>query len=150
MRAIDGAQAAELQVDGRRVDNFSSNNYLGLADSPILRDAATRAMLEHGFGAGASRLIVGNLALHASSRRARPLERAPRRRCSSPPATRPTSASSPRWSGPSDDVFSDALNHASIIDGCRLSRARVRRLSARATSTRSRACSRATPRPAGA
>src|SRR3954465_7241313 len=61
MRTIDGAQAAELTVDGRRVANFSSNNYLGLADSPILREAAARAMSEHGFGAGASRLIVGNL-----------------------------------------------------------------------------------------
>src|SRR5438270_3078828 len=64
MRAIDGAQAAELEVDGRRVANFSSNNYLGLADSALLRDAAMRAMHEHGFGAGASRLIVGNLSPH--------------------------------------------------------------------------------------
>src|SRR4029078_7577974 len=64
MRAIDGAQAAELLVDGRRVANFSSNNYLGLGDSPLLREAAARAMVEHGFGAGASRLIVGNLNPH--------------------------------------------------------------------------------------
>src|SRR5260370_29501573 len=64
LRAIDGAQSNELILNGRTVSNFSSNNYLGLADHPILRHAAERAMAEHGFGSGASRLIAGNLPPH--------------------------------------------------------------------------------------
>src|SRR5258708_12902492 len=64
MRSIDGPQAAEVVVDGRPAINFSSNNYLGLANHPHLVAAATAAMAEAGFGAGASRLIVGNLAPH--------------------------------------------------------------------------------------
>jgi 8-amino-7-oxononanoate synthase len=125
MRAIDGAQAAEVVVDGRRVANFSSNNYLGLADSPILRDAAIGAMHEHGFGAGASRLIVGNLAPH------RALEARIARWKRTESALVFNSGYQANvgvisaLAGPEDVVFSDALNHASIIDGCRLSRARV-------------------------
>lgn len=125
MRPIDGAQAAELSVDGRRVLNFSSNNYLGLADSPILREAATRAMHEHGFGAGASRLIVGNLSPH------RALEARIARWKRTDSALLLNSGYQANVGvisallGPDDVVFSDALNHASIIDGCRLSRARV-------------------------
>ena len=125
MRAIDGAQAAEVLVDGRRVVNFSANNYLGLADSPVLRDAAIRAMHEHGFGAGASRLIVGNLSPH------RALEARIARWKRTESALLFNSGYHANVGvisglvGPDDVVFSDALNHASIIDGCRLSRARV-------------------------
>jgi len=125
MRAIDGAQAAEVLVDGRRVANFSANNYLGLADSPLLRDAAIRAMHEHGFGAGASRLIVGNLSPH------RALEARIARWKRTESALLFNSGYHANVGvisalvGPDDVVFSDALNHASIIDGCRLSRARV-------------------------
>lgn len=125
MRAIDGAQAAELQVDGRRVINFSSNNYLGLADSDVLRDAAIRAMHEHGFGAGASRLIVGNLAPHRALEtriaRWRRTEAALLFNSGYHANVGTVSA----LAGADDVVFSDELNHASIIDGCRLSRARV-------------------------
>jgi 8-amino-7-oxononanoate synthase len=125
MRHIDGGQAAELLVDGRRVLNFSSNNYLGLADSALLVDAAERAMRECGFGAGASRLIAGNLSPH----RALELRIADWRR--SPAALLFNSGYHANVGvisallGADDVVFSDALNHASIIDGCRLSRARV-------------------------
>lgn len=125
MRAIEGAQAAELIVDGRRVVNFSANNYLGLADSPLLRDAAVRAMQEHGFGAGASRLIVGNLsphrALEARIARWKRTESALLFNSGYHANVGVLSA----LAGPEDVVFSDALNHASIIDGCRLSRART-------------------------
>jgi 8-amino-7-oxononanoate synthase len=125
MRAIDGAQAAELQVDGRPVINFSSNNYLGLADSSVLIDAATRAMAEHGFGAGASRLIVGNLAPHraleARIARWKGTESALLFNSGYQANVGTVSA----LAGPDDVVFSDALNHASLIDGCRLSKARI-------------------------
>lgn len=125
MRPIDGAQAAELVVDGRRVVNFSANNYLGLADSPLLRDAAIRAMQEHGFGAGASRLIVGNLSPHRAleARIARWKRTASALLFNSGYQANVGVISA--LVGPEDVVFSDALNHASIIDGCRLSRART-------------------------
>lgn len=125
LRAIDGAQAAELTVDGRRVLNFCSNNYLGLADAPLLRDAAVRAMAEHGFGAGASRLIVGNLAPH----RALEARIAHWKRTESAllfnSGYHANVGVLSALAGPDDVIFSDALNHASIIDGCRLSRARI-------------------------
>ena len=125
MRAVDGPQAAEIGVDGRRAINFSSNNYLGLADSPLLIDAARRAMETGGFGAGASRLIVGNLELH----------RALELRIAAWKATEAALLFNSGYqanvglvsalAGPEDSVFSDELNHASLIDGCRLARANV-------------------------
>src|SRR3954464_1712412 len=116
MRPIDGAQAAELIVDGRPVLNFSSNNYLGLADAPFLREAADRAMAEHGFGAGASRLIVGNLSPH------RALEARIARWKRAESALLFNSGYHANVGvisalvGAGDTVFSDELNHASIID----------------------------------
>ena len=125
LRVIDGGQSAELLVNGQRVANFSSNNYLGLADDPILRDAATRAMAAYGFGAGASRLIAGNLPPH------RMLEARIARWKGTEAALLFNSGyhanlgAISALAGPSDVIFSDELNHASLIDGCRLSRARV-------------------------
>jgi 8-amino-7-oxononanoate synthase len=125
MRPIDGRQAAELSVDGRRAVNFSSNNYLGLADSPLLVSAAEASMREHGFGAGASRLIAGSLSPH------RALETRIARWKGTDTALLFNSGYQANvgmisaLAGPDDVVFSDELNHASLIDGCRLSRARV-------------------------
>jgi 8-amino-7-oxononanoate synthase len=125
LRSVEGAQSAEIVLGGRLVLNFSSNNYLGLADSPVLVEAAARAMAEHGFGAGASRLIVGNLAPH----------RALEARIAEWKATEAALLFNSGYhanvgvvsalAGPEDVIFSDALNHASLIDGCRLSRART-------------------------
>ncbi len=125
MRPIDGSQSAEVVVDGRRAINFSSNNYLGLANHRVLTDAAAAAMREYGFGAGASRLIVGNLAPH----------RALETRLAQWKGTESALLFNSGYqanvglvsalAGPDDVVLSDELNHASLIDGCRLSRARV-------------------------
>jgi 8-amino-7-oxononanoate synthase len=125
MRAVDGAQRNEIVVDGRTAANFSSNNYLGLADHPVLARAAAAAMHEAGFGAGASRLIVGNLqphrALEARIAGWKGAEAALLFNSGYQANVGLVSA----LAGPDDTVFSDALNHASLIDGCRLSRARV-------------------------
>ncbi|MBY0277028.1 8-amino-7-oxononanoate synthase [Candidatus Binatia bacterium] len=125
-RTIGGMQGATVRVGGSEVLCLCSNNYLGLADDARLRDAATAALAEAGSGAGASPLISGHMELHER------LERA-----------------IAQWQGceaalvfgsgyhanigvlaallrAGDEVFSDELNHASLIDGCRLSRADVR------------------------
>jgi 8-amino-7-oxononanoate synthase len=125
LRPVLGAQAAEIALVGGIALNFSSNNYLGLADSPLLQLAASRAMLDHGFGAGASRLIVGNLTPH------RALETRIAQWKSTESALLFNSGYHANvgvvsaLAGPEDVIFSDALNHASLIDGCRLSRART-------------------------
>lgn len=125
LREVAGAQSAEITLNGRPVLNFSSNNYLGVADAPLLRDAADRAMADFGFGAGAARLIVGNLSPH------RDLERAICRWKRTEAALLFNSGYHANVGavsalvGPEDAVFSDALNHASLIDGCRLSRAKT-------------------------
>jgi 8-amino-7-oxononanoate synthase len=125
MRPVDGPQRAEVLVDGRRAANFSSNNYLGLADDPLLTRAATAAMSDAGFGSGASRLIVGNLAAH----RALEARLAAWKRSESAllfnSGYQANVGLVSALAGPEDVVFSDELNHASLIDGCRLSRARV-------------------------
>jgi glycine C-acetyltransferase len=64
LRRVEGDQGPTLTLDGREVINFSSNNYLGLANHPALRDAAKEAIDRYGCGSGASRLISGNMTLH--------------------------------------------------------------------------------------
>jgi 8-amino-7-oxononanoate synthase len=125
LRKIDGTQSAEIFVDGRSALNFCSNNYLGLADHPRLLDAARAALAETGFGAGGSRLIVGNLAPHRAleSRIARWKQTEAALLFNSGYQANVGVLSA--LCGSNDRILSDELNHASLIDGCRLSRARV-------------------------
>ncbi|MBI4296078.1 MAG: 8-amino-7-oxononanoate synthase [Chloroflexi bacterium] len=117
----------EILVDGRRILNLSSNDYLGLAKDQRLKDAAIQAIERFGCGATASRLMAGHLTLHED------LEADLARMMG-------TEAALVFGSGflanlgvlstlarPNDAVFSDSLNHASLIDGIRLSRARCHR-----------------------
>jgi 8-amino-7-oxononanoate synthase len=114
-----------VQLDGRAVLNFSSNNYLGLADHPVLAHASSDATERTGTGAGASRLILGTQDLHVG------LEQALAAWHDQPAALLFNSGYHANvgvlqaLAREGDVVFSDALNHASIIDGCRLGRARV-------------------------
>ncbi|MSP41525.1 MAG: aminotransferase class I/II-fold pyridoxal phosphate-dependent enzyme, partial [Deltaproteobacteria bacterium] len=64
LRSVDGDQGPTLMLDGREVINFSSNNYLGIANHPALAAAAKSAIDRYGCGSGASRLISGNMTLH--------------------------------------------------------------------------------------
>jgi 8-amino-7-oxononanoate synthase len=122
---VTGTQSNELSIDGRHVINFSSNNYLGLADHPLLQRAAARATAEHGFGAGASRLIAGNLTVH----RMLELKISEWKRTDAAllfnSGYHANVGMIQGLAGPEDAIFSDELNHASIIDGCRLSHART-------------------------
>ena len=125
LRLVSGPQGPTVLLDGKPVLLLCSNNYLGLADHPRVREAAADAAMRWGVGAGASRLISGTMTVH------RRLEErlaafAGRRSCllfgSGYLANLGVIGA---LAGSGDTVFSDELNHASIIDGCRLSRAQV-------------------------
>jgi 8-amino-7-oxononanoate synthase len=124
-RLVSGPQGPHVLLDGKPVLLLCSNNYLGLADHPRVRAAAADAAMRWGVGAGASRLISGTMTIH---RRLEERLAAFKRRetallfGSGYLANVGVAASLAR---PGDVVFSDQLNHASIIDGCRLSRADV-------------------------
>jgi 8-amino-7-oxononanoate synthase len=124
-RVVDSPQSSTIVLDGVKVWNFASNDYLGLAEDKRLAQAASAESLEAGTGVGASRLITGNHRQHVLLE----TELADWLRV---PAARLFNAGYAANVGvlttllrPGDVVFSDALNHASIIDGCRLSRAEV-------------------------
>ncbi len=125
LRLVSGPQGPTVLLDGKPVLLLCSNNYLGLADHPRVREAAAEAAMRWGVGAGASRLISGTMTVH------RRLEErlaafAGRQACllfgSGYLANLGVIGA---LAGAGDTVFSDELNHASIIDGCRLSRAQV-------------------------
>jgi glycine C-acetyltransferase/8-amino-7-oxononanoate synthase len=120
LRLIEGPQGPEVLLDGDRVLLLCSNNYLGLADHPRLRRAAADAALNLGTSAGASRLISGSMSIHAEleSRLAEfKGTEAALLFGSGYLANTGTIAALARRG---ETVFSDELNHASIIDGCRL------------------------------
>lgn len=125
LRRVESSQAERIQLDGRQVLLFCSNNYLGLANHPEVRAAAAEAALSFGCGSGASRLISGNMRLHEEleERLARFKGTEACLLFNSGYAANVGILAS--LAGEGDWIFSDALNHASLIDGCRLSRARV-------------------------
>lgn len=120
-RVLQGPQGREVTIDGRRVLLFCSNNYLGLADHPALVAAAKEAADQDGCGSGAARLISGSMELH------RELERKTARFMGAESALVFNSGYSANVGtiqalvGRGDAVFSDKLNHASLLDGCLLS-----------------------------
>lgn len=124
-RIVDGSQGPRAVVDGRDVVNFAANDYLGLAGDPRLVQAASAALATSGAGVGSSRLIVGNHREHVALESAA----ADWLRCG---GVRLFNAGYAANVGvlttllrAGDVVFSDEFNHASIIDGCRLSRAEI-------------------------
>lgn len=125
LRAIDGPQDAWVEVDGRRVLLLCSNNYLGLANHPALREAASRAAAECGVGAGASRLVSGSMRLHEQLESRLAAFKHTEAALLFSTGYHANVGAITALVGPEDAVFSDALNHASIVDGCRLSRAAI-------------------------
>jgi 8-amino-7-oxononanoate synthase len=125
LRRVDGDQGSTLLLDGQEVINFSSNNYLGIANHPALRDAAKAAIDRYGCGSGASRLISGNMALHEELEAKIAEFKGTEAALVFNSGFQANTGVIPALVGPDDVVFSDALNHASIIDGCRLSRAKI-------------------------
>jgi 8-amino-7-oxononanoate synthase len=126
LRSVERRAGAEIVVDGRGAIDFSSNDYLGLAADPRIARAGAAALDRAGTGAGAARLISGNLQpLERLEREIAELERAPAALLFASGYAANTGAI-PALVGRGDAVYSDALNHASLIDGCRLSRAELR------------------------
>lgn len=124
-RLVSGPQGPHALVDGKPVLMLCSNNYLGLADHPRVREAAAEAAMRWGVGAGASRLVSGTMTIHRRlEERLATFKRRPSALLfgSGFLANAGVIAALAR---PGDVVFSDELNHASLIDGCRLSRAEV-------------------------
>jgi glycine C-acetyltransferase/8-amino-7-oxononanoate synthase len=123
MRMVAGPQGPRVMLDGRRVLLLCSNNYLGFADHPRVREAAAYASMRYGVGSGASRLVSGNMTLHRRLEE-RLADFEGTERCvlfgSGYLANTGVIATLARRG---DVVFSDSLNHASIIDGCRLAQA---------------------------
>ncbi|MDE3070450.1 MAG: aminotransferase class I/II-fold pyridoxal phosphate-dependent enzyme, partial [Acidobacteriota bacterium] len=125
LRLISGPQGPRVLLDGKPVLLLCSNNYLGLADHPRVREAAAEGAMRWGVGSGASRLVCGSMTIH--------------RRLEERLATFKGTESCLLFgsgylanigaidalTGAGDTIFSDELNHASIIDGCRISSASV-------------------------
>jgi len=125
IRTLSSPQGAWLIVDGKKVLNFCSNNYLGLANHPKLKGAAQAAIKKYGVGPAAVRTIAGTMDLHNELE-----ERVAKFKRAEAAVTFQSGFAANLGTiqalvGKKDVIFSDELNHASIIDGCRLSGARI-------------------------
>ncbi|HEU5312195.1 MAG TPA: 8-amino-7-oxononanoate synthase, partial [Candidatus Udaeobacter sp.] len=126
LREITDAQGPEVEIGGRRLINFSSNDYLGLANDPQLREAATAAINEFGVGAGASRLISGNLSPHLRLERALAKWKETEAALCFSSGYAAALGTIPALVTKNDVVLLDKLCHASLIDGAKLSGAVLR------------------------
>jgi glycine C-acetyltransferase len=125
-RVLDGEQAARASVDGRSVVNLSSNNYLGLTTHPALRERALEAVRSLGVGTGSVRPIAGTMALHMELERRLAAFKHTEAAVVFQSGFTANAGTVASLLGRDDVIVSDELNHASIIDGARLSRATIK------------------------
>ncbi|MBN2550060.1 MAG: glycine C-acetyltransferase [Anaerolineales bacterium] len=125
IRTLSSPQGAWLIVDGRRALNFCSNNYLGLANHPRLRQAAQEAAQRYGIGPAAVRSIAGTMDLHLELERRMAAFKGVEAAITFQSGFTANLATIPALVGKDDVIISDELNHASIIDGSRLSGAQI-------------------------
>lgn len=125
IRTLSSAQGAWLVVDGQRVLNFCSNNYLGLADHPRIVQAARQAVEDYGVGPAAVRTIAGTMDLHLKLEERLAAFKGVDSAITFQSGFNANLGCIPALVGRGDAIFSDELNHASIIDGSRLSRAEI-------------------------
>ncbi|MEK7310935.1 MAG: glycine C-acetyltransferase, partial [Chloroflexota bacterium] len=125
IRTIGSPQGAWLVVDGKRVLNFCSNNYLGLANHPRIVLAAKAATEKYGVGPAAVRSIAGTMELHVELERRLAAFKGAEACITFQSGFAANLATVPALVGKEDVIFSDELNHASIIDGCRLSGGKI-------------------------
>ena len=123
MRVLSSPQAAEVVVDGKQLISLSSNNYLGLATHPRLVEAALNATREFGAGSGAVRTIAGNMSIHEQLETELAEFKHTEAVLTFQSGFTANTGVIPVVTGEADLIVSDALNHASIIDGMRMSKA---------------------------
>lgn len=122
---VQGANGPKITIDGKSLINLSSNNYLGLATDDGLKKVAKEAVDSHGVGAGAVRTINGTLDLHVDLEKKIAEFKGTEAAISFQSGFNCNMAAISAVMDRNDAILSDALNHASIIDGCRLSRAKI-------------------------
>ena len=125
IRTLGSPQGAWLVVDGVKTINFCSNNYLGLANHPRIVAAAKKAMEKYGVGPGAVRTIAGTMDLHVKLDQRLAEFKGVESAITFQSGFTANTGTIPALVGKEDVIFSDRLNHASIIDGCRLSGAKI-------------------------
>ena len=125
IRTVESAVSSWMIVDGKKVLNLTSNNYLGFANEPRLKEAAKKAIEEYGIGPAAVRTISGTMSLHIILERMLAEFKGAEAVISYQSGFKANLSVIPSIVGREDGIFSDELNHASIIDGCRLSRAEI-------------------------
>lgn len=125
IRSLGSAQGAWLIVDGKRALNFCSNNYLGLANHPRLVQAVQEAVMRYGVGPAAVRSIAGTMDLHIQLEERMAAFKKVESAITFQSGFNANLATIPALVGKEDAIFSDELNHASIIDGSRLSGAKI-------------------------
>ena len=126
LRELGGPQSTTATIDGRKVLQFSSNNYLGLADHPRLKAAAREAVDRYGTGAGASRLVGGNLELNGQLEEKIAKLKKKERALLFSTGYMANIGTITALMEAGHGIFSDECNHASIIDGCRMAKAETR------------------------
>jgi 8-amino-7-oxononanoate synthase len=124
-RLVSGPQGPHVLLDGKPVLLLCSNNYLGLADHPRVREAAADAAMRWGVGAGASRLVSGTMTIHRRLEERLAAFKGRETALLFGSGYLANVGAVAALARPGDVVFSDQLNHASLIDGCRLARAEV-------------------------
>ena len=126
LRVLDDAQGPLCHYDGREVINLASNNYLGLCDDPRLREAATAAIRKFGVGSGAVRTIAGTMRIHMELEEKIARFKGVEACVVFQSGFTANAGTVSSILGKDDFILSDELNHASIIDGARLSRAKIK------------------------
>ena len=125
IKILDSPVSERIKIDGKWVLNFCSNNYLGLANDQRLKRAAKRAIDKYGIGPAAVRTIAGTTTLHKKLEKVLATFKRAEDAITFQSGFNANLATIPALMGKGDLIFSDELNHASIIDGCRLSKAKV-------------------------
>jgi len=125
LRRVSTPQDTVVAIEGKKLLNFSSNNYLGLANHPDVVEAFIKYARKYGVGSGASRLVGGNMEVHAELEEALARFKGAEACLTFSSGYLANLGIIDTLGSPEATIFSDEFNHASIVDGCRLSRARV-------------------------
>src|SRR6266446_4970162 len=122
LKRVESAQGPEVSINGKKILLLSSNNYLGLADHPALKEAMIKAIQQYGVGSGASRLISGNMTPHEALEQKLAEFKGTEAALVFNSGYTANIGLIPCLARQGDLILADRLNHASLMDGCRLSK----------------------------